>query len=119
MNLDGLATCERLHARIPAAFCAVYRKTHDVCRGCRQAEDMDTLAEKQPQERPELKAGGAEKGKPAAREDDMGNKPIRACKECGEKKSIHGRGLCGKCYARVLKAEKDGLDEKARKHDQV
>jgi len=124
MSLDGLATCERLHARIPAAFCAVYRKTHDVCRGCSQATDMDVLAAKQQPVDPLInfskeKAGGAEKGKPATREDDMGNKPIRECKECGREKSIHGRGLCGKCYAQVLKAEKDGLDEKTKKHDQV
>jgi hypothetical protein len=116
MNLDGLATCERLHARIPAAFCAVYRKTHDVCRGCRQAEDMDALAAQQPQERPELKTGGAEKGKPATREDDMGNKPIRECKGCGEVRTIQGRGKCGSCYHKELRAEQAG---RAEKHEQV
>jgi hypothetical protein len=110
MSLDGLATCERLHARIPAAFCAVYRKTHDVCRGCRQATDMDVLAAKQQPVDPLInfskeKAGGAEKGKPATREDDMGNKPIRECKGCGQVRTIQGRGKCGSCYHKELREE--------------
>jgi len=121
MNLDGIATCERLHARIPAAFCAVYRKTHDVCRGCSQAVDMDVLAANQQPVDPEInfskeKTGGAEKGKPATREDDMGNKTIRECKGCGEVRTIQGRGKCGSCYHKELRKEQGGRTEK---HEQV
>jgi hypothetical protein len=33
----------------------------------------------------------------------VGNKPVKVCLECSEKKPICARGLCGACYARLSK----------------
>ncbi len=37
----------------------------------------------------------------------MSKKPERKCAECGVVKPIQGRGMCGRCYHRALRAEKE------------
>ena len=47
--------------------------------------------------------------KPNERENKM-SKPIKVCPDCKREMPIYGRGLCGKCYAHLLKAERKPIE---------
>jgi len=73
--------CERLGSRVEPKFCKIYRKDRIACHGCRQAAEMDRIAE----------------------ELEMAR--IDTCLECKRPDmAIVGRGLCGKCYHKFKKA---------------
>lgn len=53
---------------------------------------------------------GAEPQAAAPKKKSKSKKPVRACADCGQVKTIVGRGLCGSCYKRNSNA--GTLDEK-------
>ncbi|MFW6178680.1 MAG: hypothetical protein ACOC43_10005 [Desulfohalobiaceae bacterium] len=97
--------CETLQARISPMQCEHNRKNavkadFDGHMGPVQCATCQDWAERQ-------KQIGKEEGTMPS------NKKEAACRECGEVKKMHCRGLCAKCYYKNLKAlGKPGLDEK-------
>lgn len=95
----ALFECKRYHAKITPAACAKYRAASTVnCNGCEIGVSLEAKTA------PHLVAPLT------ARKTPMKNHPtnkhkVDACKECGRVMPLPGRGLCGKCYGRVLKAE--------------
>lgn len=90
-----LVDCSRYHARITPAACARYREKDTInCLGCVgpgavQVVDIE-----------EVVMGEIKK--------TAHGKSTRACVKCGEERAILGRGMCQRCYSKVLYREKAG-----------
>lgn len=90
----ALVECRRYHTKLTRVACDRYREQNpERCKGCTGSGEV--VAEV-----------------PVERIDPMSQDPQRkskhrvaACAECKRVLPLSGRGLCGRCYQRVLKAE--------------
>lgn len=94
-----LIDCNRYHAKITPAACAAYQAKDAVnCKGCVSSAPVQPEVDK-------VKAG-----RPQTFNPETTKHKIAGCKQCGRVMPLPGRGLCPRCYGRVLKAEKEGTN---------
>lgn len=81
-----LVECTRYAARITAKACESFRATDKArCGGCPGHQGVVATVE---------------------REERMSGKKVAACVTCGRMKPITGRGMCGTCHPKAVKADR-------------
>lgn len=81
-----LVECKRYAARITASACESFKENDKArCGGCPGHQGVVATV---------------------VREERMAGKKVAACASCGRVKPITGRGMCGTCHTKAVKADR-------------